>query len=104
MGAVKTKGTKTAEKPSPLDEAGSSPELQSSKATGKSLRSSKAVAEASAVFKMVGDPIRLNLLLTLVEGEGGGGDLCAHRSEPTGGISHHLALLRQSGGSSNPAG
>ncbi len=71
--------------------------VKDAKVSQKVSASPKDVSKASAVFKMVGDPIRLNLLLTIAEGECAVGELCADlgQSQPT--ISHPLALLRLGG-------
>lgn len=56
--------------------------------------------ELAAVFKALGDPIRLRLLSTIASRDGGEVCVCEltpefELSQPT--ISHHLKLLRQAG-------
>jgi ArsR family transcriptional regulator len=46
-------------------------------------------------LKTASDPTRVNLLLTLVDGERDVSDLCAVIGQPYPKLSHHLALLRQ---------
>jgi DNA-binding transcriptional ArsR family regulator len=53
------------------------------------------VKGASVLLKTASDPTRVNLLLTLVEGEHDVSDLCDLIGQPQPKISHHLALLRQ---------
>jgi ArsR family transcriptional regulator len=57
-------------------------------------------AELSAMFKALGDPVRLRLLSMIASGPGGEVCVCDltpafDLSQPT--ISHHLKLLRQAG-------
>jgi ArsR family transcriptional regulator len=57
-------------------------------------------AELAAVFKALGDPVRLRLLSMIASREGGEMCVCEltpafELSQPT--ISHHLKLLRQAG-------
>ncbi|SEQ99683.1 transcriptional regulator, ArsR family [Lentzea xinjiangensis] len=57
-------------------------------------------AEMAAVFKALGDPVRLRLLSLIASGPGGEVCVCEltpafELSQPT--ISHHLKLLRQAG-------
>jgi Bacterial regulatory protein, arsR family len=102
MGAVNTKGKTSATKLPPSRGVETTPKPATTKGMGKTSRL-KAIAKASAIFRMAGDPIRLNLLLTLAQGERGVGDLCTEFSQSQPAISHHLALLRMVG-SSGPAG
>ena len=96
MGAVKTKGSKSPAK---------FPSSRSAETRAKSIpiggrsktAGSTAIAKASAIFRTVGDPIRLSLLLTLAEGDRGGGDLCTQSGVSQPAISHSLALLRHMG-------
>ena len=75
----------------------SPPEPQVGKGAGKIARLSKGVSEVSAVFKQVGDPVRLHLLLTLAGGERGVTELCTIFGQSQPAISHHLAMLRHGG-------
>jgi DNA-binding transcriptional ArsR family regulator len=52
---------------------------------------------ASVLLKHVSDPTRLQVILTLVEGEQHVGALCAQLSQSQPAVSHHLALLRHGG-------
>lgn len=57
-------------------------------------------AELAAMFKALGDPVRLRLLSMIAAGTGSGVCVCEltpafELSQPT--ISHHLKLLRQAG-------
>src|ERR1700690_2736254 len=57
----------------------------------------KVAQRASMLLKHVSDPTRLQVILTLSEGERHVGALCdqLHQSQPA--VSHHLALLRHGG-------
>lgn len=96
MGAVNTKGNKSAAKPPTSGGAEANPKSGPVKGKRGAARL-KLIAEASAVFRMAGDPIRLNLLLTLAEGERGVAELCTQFRQSQPAISHHLALLRHGG-------
>src|SRR5882757_1842444 len=52
---------------------------------------------ASILLKHVSDPTRLQVILTLSEGERHVGALCAQLSQSQPAVSHHLALLRHGG-------
>jgi DNA-binding transcriptional ArsR family regulator len=96
MGAAHTKSKTSAAKPLSWRGVEAIPKSATINGMGKSARR-KAIAKASAIFRMAGDPIRLNVLLTLTEGERGVGDLCTQLSQSQPAISHHLALLRHNG-------
>lgn len=96
MGAIKTKGDKPTEKPLLSSDAETDPKSASLMGMGKAARL-KAIARSSAIFRTIGDPLRLSLLLTLAEGERGVGELCTQLGEGQPAISHSLALLRHSG-------
>jgi DNA-binding transcriptional ArsR family regulator len=90
MPPAKTKVSKSAEKPPRATAKPNGSKSHAGQGNGKSSRLSK----ASDVFKIIGDPTRLNILVTLAEGERGVGQLCTilDQTQPT--ISHHLAVLR----------
>jgi DNA-binding transcriptional ArsR family regulator len=52
---------------------------------------------ASILLKQVSDPTRLQVILTLAEGERHVGALCQELSQSQPAVSHHLALLRHGG-------
>ena len=52
---------------------------------------------ASILLKHVSDPTRLQVILSLAEGERHVGALCEHLSQSQPAVSHHLALLRHGG-------
>ncbi len=52
---------------------------------------------ASNLLKHVSDPTRLQVILTLAEGEQHVGALCAQLGQSQPAVSHHLALLRHGG-------
>jgi DNA-binding transcriptional ArsR family regulator len=90
MPPAKAKVSKSAEKVSHTTAKPDGSEPHAGKGNGKSSRLSK----ASHVFKSIGDPTRLNILVTLAEGERGVGQLCTILDQPQPAISHHLAVLR----------
>ena len=53
--------------------------------------------KAAILLKHVSDPTRLQVILTLSEGERHVGALCAQLSQSQPAVSHHLALLRHGG-------
>ena len=57
----------------------------------------KQAQRASMLLKHVSDPTRLQVVLTLAEGERHVGALCAQLSQSQPAVSHHLALLRHGG-------
>ncbi len=52
---------------------------------------------ASILLKHVSDPTRLQVIMTLAEGERHVGALCEQLSQSQPAVSHHLALLRHGG-------
>jgi len=57
----------------------------------------KKAQRASTLLKQVSDPTRLQVILTLTEGEKHVGALCEVLSQSQPAVSHHLALLRHGG-------
>ena len=57
----------------------------------------KIAQRASMLLKHVSDPTRLQVVMTLAEGEQHVGALCAQLSQSQPAVSHHLALLRHGG-------
>lgn len=57
----------------------------------------KHAQRASTLLKHVSDPTRLQVILTLSEGERHVGALCDQLSQSQPAVSHHLALLRHGG-------
>jgi DNA-binding transcriptional ArsR family regulator len=57
----------------------------------------KQAQRASMLLKHVSDPTRLQVILTLAEGERHVGALCEQLSQSQPAVSHHLALLRHGG-------
>ena len=72
----------------------SAPKPQAGQGIAKMAHLSKGVPEVSA---LLGDPLRLDILLTLAEGERGVTELCTSFGQNQPAISHHLALLRHGG-------
>ena len=62
----------------------------------KIARPASAIKHASSILKMVGDPTRLDILLTLADRERGIGVLCSAIRQSQPAVSHHLDLLRHS--------
>jgi DNA-binding transcriptional ArsR family regulator len=52
---------------------------------------------AAILLKQTSDPTRLQIMLTLVDGEKHVGALCAELNQTQPAVSHHLALLRHGG-------
>jgi DNA-binding transcriptional ArsR family regulator len=50
--------------------------------------------QLTAMFRLLSDKTRLNILLTLVEGERNVSSLCEQLKLPQPTVSHHLGLLR----------
>ena len=104
MGAVRMKGKESAAKPLPASGLEIPRKLTSvngkgkgnGKGQGKAGRRT-AIAKASAIFRLAGDVTRLNLLLTLAEGERGASDLRELLSQSQPAIGHHMAMLRHGG-------
>lgn len=96
MAAIKTKDNEVPTKLPSSRSAGTNPKPVHTKLMGQTA-SPQAFVEASAAFRIIGDPLRLSLLLTLAEGERGVGDLCTRFGEGQPAISHNLALLRHGG-------
>jgi DNA-binding transcriptional ArsR family regulator len=67
-----------------------------SKGSADARRESQA-RRASILLKHVSDPIRLQALLILAEGEQDVGTLCVHLCQSQPAVSHHLAMLRHGG-------
>ena len=57
----------------------------------------KQAQRAAMLLKHVSDPTRLQVILTLFEGERHVGALCSQLSQSQPAVSHHLALLRHGG-------
>src|SRR3954469_1477125 len=57
----------------------------------------KQAQRASMLLKHVSDPTRLQVILTLSEGERHVGALCSQLGQSQPAVSHHLALLRHGG-------
>ncbi len=57
----------------------------------------KQAQRAAILLKQVSDPTRLQVILTLSEGEKHVGALCEELSQSQPAVSHHLALLRHGG-------
>jgi DNA-binding transcriptional ArsR family regulator len=57
----------------------------------------KQAQRASMLLKHVSDPTRLQVILTLSEGEQHVGALCGQLNQSQPAVSHHLALLRHGG-------
>ena len=57
----------------------------------------KQAQRASMLLKHVSDPTRLQVILTLSEGERHVGALCTQLGQSQPAVSHHLALLRHGG-------
>jgi DNA-binding transcriptional ArsR family regulator len=51
----------------------------------------------AGVFRLLGDPTRLRILMLLDEGEMNVGELCRRLRLPQPTVSHHLARLRRGG-------
>jgi DNA-binding transcriptional ArsR family regulator len=97
MGAVKAKyGKATTGQTRPTSKGASA---APSRKTGVVARPhlSKGIVQASTLLKMVAEPVRLAILLTLARGEQGVGELSDHLGCNQPATSHHLALLRVSG-------
>jgi len=60
----------------------------------KIARQTKKFELASSLLKLVSDPTRLHIFLTLADGERGIGQLCTAIRQSQSGVSYHLALLR----------
>lgn len=54
----------------------------------------ESVAELCALFKLLSDPTRLEILMQLSQGEFTVTDICAALNLPQPTVSHHLGLLR----------
>jgi DNA-binding transcriptional ArsR family regulator len=57
----------------------------------------KQAQRASMLLKHVSDPTRLQVIMTLAEGERHVGALCDQLNQSQPAVSHHLALLRHGG-------
>ena len=57
----------------------------------------KVAQRASMLLKHVSDPTRLQVVMTLAQGEQHVGALCGQLSQSQPAVSHHLALLRHGG-------
>jgi DNA-binding transcriptional ArsR family regulator len=73
------------------------PKGGASKAAKEAALRLKQAQRASMLLKQVSDPTRLQVVLTLAEGERHVGALCAQLSQSQPAVSHHLALLRHGG-------
>jgi DNA-binding transcriptional ArsR family regulator len=65
-----------------------------SKETSQRLRKAQ---RAAILLKQASDPTRLQIMLTLVDGEKHVGALCEELNQTQPAVSHHLALLRHGG-------
>jgi DNA-binding transcriptional ArsR family regulator len=54
------------------------------------------LAELTAIFRLLSDKTRLNILMLLVDGERNVSSLCDQLKLPQPTVSHHLGLLRMS--------
>lgn len=70
---------------------------QTKKAAKESALRLKQAQHASMLLKHVSDPTRLQVILTLAEGERHVGALCQQLNQSQPAVSHHLALLRHGG-------
>jgi DNA-binding transcriptional ArsR family regulator len=97
MGATKAKNGKptTGQARPSIKRASPVPSREKGVATGPRLPNG--IVQASTILKMVADPVRLAILLTLAQGEQGVGELSDHLECSHPATSHHLALLRVSG-------
>jgi DNA-binding transcriptional ArsR family regulator len=77
------------------------PKAKSATAKAKAVKEAgvrlKQAQRASMLLKHVSDPTRLQVILTLAEGERHVGALCDQLSQSQPAVSHHLALLRHGG-------
>ncbi|GAC1474854.1 MAG: hypothetical protein NVSMB9_26020 [Isosphaeraceae bacterium] len=77
------------------------PKVKSAGAKAKAAKDAgvrlKQAQRASMLLKHVSDPTRLQVILTLSEGERHVGALCDQLSQSQPAVSHHLALLRHGG-------
>jgi DNA-binding transcriptional ArsR family regulator len=67
---------------------------KTAKETSQRLRRAQ---RAAILLKQASDPTRLQIMLTLVDGEKHVGALCADLNQTQPAVSHHLALLRHGG-------
>ncbi len=78
-----------------------SPKPKSATAKAKAAKEAgarlKQAQRASMLLKHVSDPTRLQVILTLAEGERHVGALCEQLGQSQPAVSHHLALLRHGG-------
>jgi DNA-binding transcriptional ArsR family regulator len=78
-----------------------SPKTKSASSKAKAAKEAgarlKVAQRASMLLKHVSDPTRLQVILTLSEGERHVGALCEQLSQSQPAVSHHLALLRHGG-------
>jgi DNA-binding transcriptional ArsR family regulator len=58
--------------------------------------SDQELAELTAIFRLLSDKTRLNILMLLAEGERNVSSLCDQLKLPQPTVSHHLGLLRMS--------
>jgi DNA-binding transcriptional ArsR family regulator len=68
-----------------------------SKAAGAAVQRFRKVQRAAILLKQASDPTRLQIILTLSEGEKHVGALCEDLNQTQPAVSHHLALLRHGG-------
>ena len=97
MATIKIKGTKASASLTSSLGKGLESKSGSEKGTGKTSRPTQKVATASAMMKMASDPVRINALLMLAEGDRNVGELATAFGQSQPAISHHLALLRYGG-------
>ncbi len=87
--------------PSDATAKSTAPKAKSAAARAKAAKEAgvrlKQAQRASMLLKHVSDPTRLQVILTLSEGEQHVGALCEQLSQSQPAVSHHLALLRHGG-------
>jgi len=81
-------------KPAPAKPKGAVAKAKAAKEAGQRLKQAQ---RASMLLKHVSDATRLQVILTLSEGERHVGALCEQLSQSQPAVSHHLALLRHGG-------
>lgn len=73
------------------------PSVGKSRSSSDSEQRLRLARRAAILLKHVSDPTRLQVILTLAEGERHVGALCAELGQSQPAVSHHLALLRHGG-------
>jgi ArsR family transcriptional regulator, zinc-responsive transcriptional repressor len=67
------------------------------KAAKEAIQRLKKAQRAAILLKQASDPTRLQIIMTLAEGEKHVGGLCEELNQTQPAVSHHLALLRHGG-------